>query len=413
MATPDPADPPRAPFTVFLSYASEDREATQAIRDALPGYGLEVWYDESALEGGDAWDQKIRRQIRECDFFMPLISARTETRHEGYFRREWRLAVERTLDMADDHTFLLPVVIDDTAQAGARVPDKFLAVQWTRLPVGQPTAAFEALCRRLAAGQGIAPPSGKELPPQARAERASRPTHRYPDFPREEPGQKVRFWALTIAWPFQSAWVFFNSFPKWVRIGLYLWLIVALLSKGCTGWGTDEHARRITPEQTRKLKQISDDYPGSLNEADVAKLGVQIAQQFAGTAAKEGEAAALMVVPFSTGQSDSAARKLAGTTFAQVYGRLAISHHGRVTLATQPQSAADASSALDLGRARHAKYVLTGTVEGEPGSQSLAVKLLSVADGTVLWTKSYPASGADPATIAADVDSAVLSLDDD
>ncbi|MFZ1867296.1 MAG: toll/interleukin-1 receptor domain-containing protein, partial [Steroidobacteraceae bacterium] len=139
--------------TVFLSYASEDRRAAQLIRDSLPAYGMEVWYDESDLAGGDAWDQKIRRQIRECDYFMPVISAHTEARHEGYFRREWRLAVERTLDMVDDHVFLLPVVIDNTAEAGARVPDKFREVQWLRLPDGQSTAALEALCRRLVSGE--------------------------------------------------------------------------------------------------------------------------------------------------------------------------------------------------------------------------------------------------------------------
>lgn len=137
MSSSDPLNP--APSrTVFLSYASQDRPAAKILRDALPTFGLEVWYDESDLTGGDAWDQKIRRQIRECDFFMPVISATTEVRHEGYFRREWRLAVERSFDMADDHTFLLPVVIDEIQQTGARVPERFLTVQWSRLPGGQP-----------------------------------------------------------------------------------------------------------------------------------------------------------------------------------------------------------------------------------------------------------------------------------
>jgi len=70
-------DSNRAP-TVFLSYASADREAARVLRDALPTLGLEVWYDESELGGGEIWDQKIRKQIRECDYFMPLISAQTE-----------------------------------------------------------------------------------------------------------------------------------------------------------------------------------------------------------------------------------------------------------------------------------------------------------------------------------------------
>ncbi|MFM9080146.1 MAG: toll/interleukin-1 receptor domain-containing protein, partial [Opitutaceae bacterium] len=68
---------PRAP-SVFLSYATADRAAARALRDALRSAGLDVWHDESELTGGDAWDQKIRRQIRGCDYFMPLISANTE-----------------------------------------------------------------------------------------------------------------------------------------------------------------------------------------------------------------------------------------------------------------------------------------------------------------------------------------------
>src|SRR4030095_11334507 len=115
-AGPSPA-PPRP--SVFISYASEDRAAARALCDTLAGAGLEVWYDENELGGGDAWDQKIRRQIRECDYFIPLVSATTERRKEGYFRREWRLAAERTLDMADDVLFLLPVAIDETSELGA------------------------------------------------------------------------------------------------------------------------------------------------------------------------------------------------------------------------------------------------------------------------------------------------------
>src|SRR5277367_3085394 len=144
--------------TVFLSYASADREAARLLRDALPTFGLEVWYDESDLGGGEIWDQKIRKQIRECDYFMPIISAQTEARHEGYFRREWRLAVERTLDMADDHAFLLPVVIDATSQSGARVPEKFLSIQWVRVPGGRPNAALRSLCKRLVSGEPVAGP---------------------------------------------------------------------------------------------------------------------------------------------------------------------------------------------------------------------------------------------------------------
>src|SRR5262245_5785478 len=118
---------------IFLSYASQDAEPAQRICDALRAAGLEVWFDQSELRGGDAWDQKIRRQIKECALFVPVISANTNARPEGYFRLEWKLAVDRSHLLADDHPFLFPIVIGDVSDAGARVPDKFREVQWTRL----------------------------------------------------------------------------------------------------------------------------------------------------------------------------------------------------------------------------------------------------------------------------------------
>jgi adenylate cyclase len=138
---------------VFLSYASQDAGAAARICEALRAVGVEVWFDQSELRGGDAWDRQIRRQIHDCRLFVAVVSEQTESRDEGYFRREWKLAVERTGDLAADVPFLLPVVIDATSQATARVPDEFLRVQWTRLPTGETTPAFvERVSRLLSAG---------------------------------------------------------------------------------------------------------------------------------------------------------------------------------------------------------------------------------------------------------------------
>src|SRR5450755_2444932 len=93
---------------VFLSHASEDAEAAARICASLGAAGIEVWFDRSELRGGDVWDQAIHRQIGECALFIPVISAHTQARLEGYFRREWKLAVGRTHDMADEMRFLVP-----------------------------------------------------------------------------------------------------------------------------------------------------------------------------------------------------------------------------------------------------------------------------------------------------------------
>ena len=128
------SDPGKA---VFLSYASQDAEAAKRIADALRASGVEVWFDaEGGLEHGDEWDAKIRRQIKECVLFIAVISANTQAREEGYFRIEWDLAAERARGIASGVAFILPIVIDDTREPDALVPDRFRKVQWTRLPGG-------------------------------------------------------------------------------------------------------------------------------------------------------------------------------------------------------------------------------------------------------------------------------------
>jgi hypothetical protein len=132
---PDSPSPGSPKGAVFLSYASQDAEAARRICEALRSAGIEVWFDQSELRGGDSWDRKIRRQIKECALFVPVISANTNSRQEGYFRLEWKLAVDRSHLMAEDAPYLFPVVIDDIPDTKARVPDKFRDVQWTRINV--------------------------------------------------------------------------------------------------------------------------------------------------------------------------------------------------------------------------------------------------------------------------------------
>ncbi len=134
---------------VFLSYASQDADAAMRLCAALRAAGVEVWFDQSELTGGDAWDRKIRGQIGTCLLFVPLISANTQARREGYFRIEWKLAAQRTHAMADGTPFLLPIVIDGTKDSEALVPEEFRAVQWTRLPGGETSAAFCARVKKL------------------------------------------------------------------------------------------------------------------------------------------------------------------------------------------------------------------------------------------------------------------------
>ena len=94
----------------------------------------------------------------------------------------------------------------------------------------------------------------------------------YPPFPREEPGQRMRFWALVLGWMSQCAWAALQRLPRWVRIVIYVWLASVLLSRGCHGIAraagqlarghrrhqeTQGHRRRVSRQhQSRRHRQI-------------------------------------------------------------------------------------------------------------------------------------------------------------
>jgi hypothetical protein len=162
---------------------------------------VEVWLDQSELRGGEAWDVSIRRQIKSCRLFVAIISANTQEREEGYFRREWNLAVGRTLDMAEDKAFLLPVVIDATRDADARVPEKFREVQWTRLPGGETPPSFVERVRALASKKAEQPPALVEASPQPAVTADANRGEKRPASPRPTLGSMRGIKLLKIALP--------------------------------------------------------------------------------------------------------------------------------------------------------------------------------------------------------------------
>jgi len=157
---------------IFLSYARDDAAAARRIAEALRASGLEVWFDENELRGGDQWDAKIRQQIDACALFVAVISKHTQERSKGYFRLEWKLAVDQTHLLAAGVPFVAPVVIDDTPEGGAMVPPEFMKVQWMRLPGALPTPQFVEQINRLLGGKTMeagrprpaAVPSGSATP---------------------------------------------------------------------------------------------------------------------------------------------------------------------------------------------------------------------------------------------------------
>ena len=440
--TAAPSPPPRPAPSVFISYASEDRAAARLLRDTLAAAGLEVWYDEEELTGGDAWDQKLRRQIRECDYFMPIVSATTESRKEGYFRREWRLATERTLDMADDVLFLLPVTIDDTSELGARVPDRFLTVQWLRAPGGHPTPALHHLIRRLLAGehhvQSRAPAGATRAPfqrtqapfgqppltaqPPLVAEAAADAPPPMPAFPAvpEKNGflHSIKYLAEAAWWLLTAAWLLFKRLPRWARVLVTIWLVFTLSSTRCSrnpdNKVTFGDQRNAETEQAVKaaeqLGQAAREARKYGNPGDLARLGSEIAKNFSpGGADGAAIGKRLVLMPFSRIVADDPADKFASAVFASLYGRLTLTHAREVGLFRQPLNANDAAlvaRAKQLG----SSFILAGHLTGDATARTLTVRLLVTEDGSTKWTESYPLANAEPSEVADKIADNVITV---
>jgi hypothetical protein len=130
---------------IFISFDREDEAAALELKRELEAAGLEVWLDLRCREAGDDYAREILHLIKRCALFVPVISRNTQSRDEGFFRKEWRWAVER-LDLmtGSQRPFLMPLVIDDTPIYNAIVPPQFVKFEWAFAPGGVPPAEWIA-----------------------------------------------------------------------------------------------------------------------------------------------------------------------------------------------------------------------------------------------------------------------------
>jgi hypothetical protein len=130
------------PPAVFVSYASQDRNAVERLQASLGAAGLDVWFDKARLKTGDPWWPEIERNIVGCDVFVAVISGNSNKRDEGIFIREWNRALRRLEDMDKACARLIhPVIVDETAE-GAITFSGFREFHYARAAGGEPQEDF-------------------------------------------------------------------------------------------------------------------------------------------------------------------------------------------------------------------------------------------------------------------------------
>ena len=108
------------PPAVFVSYASQDREAVERLHASFSVEGFDVWFDKGRLESGDPWWPVIDQNIATCDVFVAIISANTNKREGGISfangTARWTGSGTWTRSTA---RLVHPVIVDDTAEGAS------------------------------------------------------------------------------------------------------------------------------------------------------------------------------------------------------------------------------------------------------------------------------------------------------
>lgn len=116
--------PPAAPVAgtgaapgplVFLSYAREDADAVDRLRQALARRGVTAWQDVQNMYAGQNWEQQLNRVVKRADYFVFVqtdnMDERDRQRRDGVYNRELDWALERMRDKPYGTPFLFHVTV--------------------------------------------------------------------------------------------------------------------------------------------------------------------------------------------------------------------------------------------------------------------------------------------------------------
>lgn len=92
-------------YKIFISYSRKDRRAARQLVGLIHRSPHEVWIDESGIDPGEGFPEKIIETIDQADFVMLLWSK--NSRESRWVEREWNYAYKESKK-------ILPLLLDKT-----------------------------------------------------------------------------------------------------------------------------------------------------------------------------------------------------------------------------------------------------------------------------------------------------------
>jgi hypothetical protein len=137
------------PGAVFISYASADRPAAEAIARQIEAAGCPVWFDRDQLMLGANWENELKRGVMEtAGVFLSLISKNTEKKIDAYYIWERNWAFRRASRLPEFAAFYLPVRIDGGNLIPENEPIRAKGIQAISISDGVlPPAVLQRICQ--------------------------------------------------------------------------------------------------------------------------------------------------------------------------------------------------------------------------------------------------------------------------
>jgi len=92
-------------YKIFISYSRKDRRAARQLAQLIHGSPHQVWIDESGIDPGEGFPEKIIQSINYSDYFMLLWSK--NSKESRWVEREWNHAYKESKK-------ILPLLLDNT-----------------------------------------------------------------------------------------------------------------------------------------------------------------------------------------------------------------------------------------------------------------------------------------------------------
>jgi hypothetical protein len=147
---------PPASAMFFISYSrSTDLARAVRLQEALLKLGVaadEMWFDRRTLEPGDVYTERIFEGIRNCRYFLPLVSRQATERARAFVFREWDVATQQIPEM--NRKYVVPIVVD--AESSPETYSQSSVAAWRarnlnfgHAPEGEPDAVTAKLLKDL------------------------------------------------------------------------------------------------------------------------------------------------------------------------------------------------------------------------------------------------------------------------